>query len=70
MRRANKEQDALPISRDAERPMPHDGGASPGAPKGNRNAFRNGRYTKEAIATRREIAVLLRSMKSLVRSIG
>jgi hypothetical protein len=29
------------------------GGPSPGAPKGNRNAFKNGRYTLEAIAHRR-----------------
>jgi hypothetical protein len=46
------------------------GGASPGAPKSNRNAFKHRRYTKEAIASRREIAALLRSKKSLVRSIG
>lgn len=31
------------------------GGPSPGAPKGNRNAFKHGRYTAEAIARRREI---------------
>jgi hypothetical protein len=46
------------------------GGASFGAPKGNRNAFRHGRYTKEAIERRREFAALLRSMKTLARSIG
>jgi hypothetical protein len=46
------------------------GGASPGAPKSNRNTFKHRRYTKEAIASRREIAALLRSKKSLVRSIG
>jgi hypothetical protein len=34
------------------------GGISPGAPKGNTNAFKHRHYTAEAIATRREIAKL------------
>jgi hypothetical protein len=34
------------------------GGMSPGAPKGNTNAFKHRHYTAEAIATRREIAKL------------
>lgn len=42
------------------------GGPSPGAPKGNRNAFKHGRYTAEAIRRRREISALLRAMKDLV----
>jgi hypothetical protein len=42
------------------------GGPSPGAPKGNRNAFKHG-YTTAAIATRREIADLLRTMRSLAK---
>lgn len=42
------------------------GGKAPGAPKGNRNAVRHGRYTAEAIAERRELAALLREMKGLV----
>ena len=41
------------------------GGMSPGAPKGNKNAFKHGRYTAEAIANRREIATLLRAMMSV-----
>jgi hypothetical protein len=36
------------------------GGASPGAPKGNKNALKHGRYTVEAIAQRKAIAGLLR----------
>jgi hypothetical protein len=43
------------------------GGLSLGAPKGNRNAFKHGRYTAEAIANRRETAVLLRTMRALAR---
>jgi hypothetical protein len=35
------------------------------APKGNRNAFKNGCYTAEAVARRRELAALLRSMRAL-----
>jgi uncharacterized protein YjcR len=41
------------------------GGRSTGAPKGNQNAFKHGRYTTEAIARRREISELIRSMKAL-----
>jgi len=46
------------------------GGMSPGAPKGNKNAFKHGRYTAEAIANRREIATLLRAMNVLARATG
>jgi hypothetical protein len=46
------------------------GGASPGAPKGNRNAFKTRHYTKEEVASRRKVAALLRSLKSLACSIG
>ena len=41
------------------------GGPSPGAPKGNRNAFKHGRYTAEEIARRREISALIRVARSL-----
>ena len=41
------------------------GGLSPGAPKGNRNAVKHGRYTAEAVASRREVAALLRAMRAL-----
>jgi hypothetical protein len=43
------------------------GGTSPGAPKGNKNAFKHGRYGAEAIASRREVAALLRAMKAMAR---
>ena len=50
--------------------MPNDrcrlhGGKSPGAPKGNRNALKHGRYTAEALARRREIGLLVRAIKGL-----
>lgn len=46
------------------------GGASPGAPKGNRNALKHGLYTAEAIAERQEMAVLLRAMRETVEEVG
>jgi hypothetical protein len=45
------------------------GGPSPGAPKGNRNAFRHGRYTDKAIEDRRNIAALLRAMRELAKEV-
>ena len=42
------------------------GGSSPGAPKGNKNAFKHGRYTAEAVASRSEVAALIRAMRALV----
>jgi hypothetical protein len=45
------------------------GGASPGAPIGNANARKHGQYTAEAIADRRELAALLRSMRRLVEEV-
>jgi hypothetical protein len=42
------------------------GGRSPGAPKGNKNAFRHGGYSAETIEARRKIATLLRTMRTLV----
>ncbi len=45
------------------------GGKSPGAPRGNSNAYRHGRYTAEAIAERRRIAALLRSMRRLMEEV-
>jgi hypothetical protein len=35
-------------------------GPSPGAPKGNKNALKHGRYTAEAMAERRAVRALLR----------
>jgi hypothetical protein len=43
------------------------GGKSPGAPKGNQNAFKYGRYTAEAVAHRRKVGVLLRAARQLTR---
>src|SRR4051794_19141566 len=45
------------------------GGLSPGAPKGNKNAFKHGHYTAEAIETRREVTKFLRAAKALVKEV-
>jgi uncharacterized protein YjcR len=41
-------------------------GAGGGAPKGNKNAFKQGLYTAEAIETRRMAAALIRQARELV----
>src|SRR6267142_802987 len=41
------------------------GGPSPGAPRGNRNAFKHGRYTAQAIGNRRKLSAMLIAMKAL-----
>lgn len=43
------------------------GGPSPGAPKGNGNAFKHGRYSAESITDRKRIADLLREMRELAQ---
>jgi hypothetical protein len=45
------------------------GGKSPGAPIGNTNARKHGRYSVEAVAKRRELAALIRSMRRLVEEV-
>lgn len=39
------------------------GGPSPGAPKGNQNAFKHGRYSARSIAEKRRIAALISEMR-------
>ena len=46
------------------------GGMSPGAPKGNKNALKHGHYTAKAIASRREIARVLREARALVKEVN
>jgi hypothetical protein len=47
----------------------HGGAAGSGAPRGNKNAERNGRYTRDAIAERRRVRELMRQAQSLVLKI-
>ena len=46
------------------------GGKLPGAPRGNRFAWKHGRYSGEAIRRRREVAELIRTMRALTRQLG
>lgn len=45
------------------------GGTSTGAPQGNRNAWKHGRYTAESIAARREVTALIRAMVESVKQV-
>jgi hypothetical protein len=44
-------------------------GGKAGAPKGNKNNLKHGRYTAEAIAHRRKVGALLREIKGLVEMV-
>lgn len=44
----------------------HGGAPGSGAPLGNRNALKHGRYTAEAIARRRQILALIRENRRVV----
>ena len=46
----------------------HGGADGIGGQPGNRNAFRHGRYTAEAITRRREVAALLRACREQLGS--
>jgi hypothetical protein len=70
LRSANEERSPLPIARDEERPMPDACGTSPGAPIGNANARKHGLYSARAIAERRELAALLRSMRHTAKEVN
>ena len=48
----------------------HGGADGIGGQPGNRNAFRHGRYTAEAIACRREVAALLRACRDQLGAMG
>ena len=41
------------------------GGTNPGAPRGNRNAFKHGYYSMEAKALRRQAALLRRLLRDI-----
>jgi hypothetical protein len=47
----------------------HGGAPGSGAPRGNKNALKHGRFTREAIETRRKVAALLRQSRMLIQNI-
>ncbi len=68
MRRPDEGWDAMPIARDGERALPDARRPVAGALKGNRNAFKHGRYSADALARRREVATLIRTMRTLAEA--
>jgi hypothetical protein len=47
----------------------HGGAAGSGAPSGNRNAWKHGRHSAEAVADRRAIHALLREARELLERV-
>jgi uncharacterized protein YjcR len=47
----------------------HGGAPGSGAPRGNKNALRHGRFTREAVAERKKIRELIRETRKLMRMI-
>jgi uncharacterized protein YjcR len=47
----------------------HGGALGSGAPRGNKNALKHGRYTREAIAERGQIRELMRQTRKLILQI-
>jgi hypothetical protein len=47
----------------------HGGAPGSGAPRGNKNALKNGLYTREAIAERKQLRTLVRQSRKLIQQI-
>jgi uncharacterized protein YjcR len=45
----------------------HGGAPGSGAPRGNKNALKHGRYTREALDERRQLRALLRQSRLLLQ---
>jgi hypothetical protein len=60
----------VPVAGHAERPLSHARRESGGRTEGNRNAYKHGRYTTEAIAWRRGISALLRVIRASATEIS
>jgi len=71
MRSPDPEWEVMPIASGAgkRRCRMHGGAAGSGAPIGNTNALRHGRYTKHAIARRRQLSELIRTARAILADI-
>ena len=58
-----------PVVRGKNRCRMHGGARGSGAPHGNQNALKHGRYTAEAIARRRKVRELVRESRRLIEEI-
>jgi glucans biosynthesis protein len=58
-----------PAARGKNRCRMHGGGAGTGAPKGNRNAFRTGLHTRDAVADRKALNALIRQSQKLLAAL-
>ena len=58
-----------PAVKGKERCRMHGGARGSGAPMGNRNALKHGRYTREAMAEREAIRELMRDFESTLSEI-
>ena len=58
-----------PAVRGKKRCRMHGGALGSGAPRGNKNAFKHGLYTREAIVERRQILDLMRQSRKLLLEI-
>jgi uncharacterized protein YjcR len=47
----------------------HGGALGSGAPRGNKNALKHGRYTREAVSERAQIRELVRQTRKLILQI-
>ena len=59
-----------PAVQDKKRCRMHGGAEGSGAPKGNQNALKNGRYTKEKMQCRKELRELLQAALKTTRDMG
>jgi hypothetical protein len=58
-----------PVVGDRSRCRMH-GGTSPGAPKGNKNAWKHGRYSAQAIGERRRAGQVVRQLAVLIEALA
>jgi uncharacterized protein YjcR len=58
-----------PAVRGKKRCRMHGGASGSGAPAGNKNALKHGRYTSDAFEERRQLRLLLRQSRELIEAI-
>ena len=59
-----------PAVQDKKRCRMHGGAEGSGAPKGNKNAFKSGLYTKEAIEERKQLNKMIKNYKNTLEELS